>query len=310
MAQATLDRANSKNLAPLERVQTMVRDPQPVTVIAKADQAKAVQAKLFGIEQQARQELEQIIQTEEAQRRQVEINRFAAQKQVGIVDNSVLDWRDKDGMPLLVPFSLKSPEFSIHDNRRVPLDSGVKWGQDLVPSFIGQHYHDVLNKLHQPIDGHFFGYPVNWSEAPCSFYSALSAVVSLFSFGVWLSIAVTKGISAGMSLLLVLTALVMVMAIQLFMLSGETKYASRKTTVFGGMIPDDARELISSKVADFDGIIILAEAKSWITEVTVLSRVDPLILGYKYDQLFYLGKFDPVSPTESFVAQEFVIKPS
>lgn len=310
MSSSVLDKGISSSASSIEKALLLVSDPKPIAIVAKTAQVKLVQSKLFGIENQTSRELDLVVAREERMQSLAKINDFAADNQVGILDHTVLDWRDRDGMPLLVPFSIGSDEFSIRTSIWSLENSDVTWGSKSVPGFIRKHYHDVFDKLRQPINRSFFGRQITWDDSVSGIIVFVSGMVAILGLVFWLATSLLEGFSWLSTSWLILVALGSIVGIPFIRVIGDKKYASRKTAVFDGVIPDDARSLIQSKQAVFDGIIILAEASGWQTEITKLPRVDPLILGYKFNQLFYIGKFDPVTLTESFVAKEFAANPS
>jgi hypothetical protein len=90
---------------------------------------------------------------------------------------------------------------------------------------------------------------------------------------------------------------------------------------YKGAIPNDARQLIKDEAKNFDSIYLLAESPTehWTyTDVieTAADRMrkalknvhlDPLILGWRNNTLYLLGKFDP-TPIETYVSEEFAHK--
>lgn len=81
---------------------------------------------------------------------------------------------------------------------------------------------------------------------------------------------------------------------------------------YQGILPDKTRSKIETALQAklFDGIYIIAEAKDWKIKKTVVTRADPLVVGWveRTEQMFIIDVFDPTPLEDYLVMSHSIVK--
>lgn len=130
---------------------------QLALVSAKMEHEEALLRSLLGVEETSKLILQTDLATLKSERSQLEkrITQLEKRNTLGSrylqLSMEPLKWRDKDGWPRLVVFSLDSPNFEIGTRRRDKYSEWQKWIVPKLPKAITTSYKDVFETLQRDV---------------------------------------------------------------------------------------------------------------------------------------------------------------
>lgn len=198
-----------------------------------------------------------------------------------------LRWRDARGRPRLVLFPVDSNGTVAFVSPRVSIGS---ISPELPPALHDQ-YRDVLES-HASSRGRWV--------------SCHMPTIMLVSIMLGITVGAGCGIIVDFRGLGVVSGIVMCMlCLTGCVLYGETERLHISRTTFAGILPRHARLSVQRAQALGLQVYILAEPQGWNDSATTYS-LDPLIVGYRNDQLWLIDRFD-VTSVEHLVAEEYIV---
>jgi hypothetical protein len=185
-------------------------------------------------------------------------------------------WRNKEGMPLLAPFSLDSNICAVDDRSF----------SDTFPKCVRPYYEDVLRNL--------------WLAKLKMFW----VIGILITLGISIMTAIMFGFEA-------LPAAVIVGSLGAVSFCRDYYRRTRITREgsIGGVIPTEVKQEIKKamRLGYFKEIFILAEVKQWVSKIVVTPPPDdPLVIGYDGEKFWLITVFDTTS-LEQHIADNYAV---
>jgi len=190
------------------------------------------------------------------------------------LDIEVLGWRDGQGFPKLVPFSLTDPLFSLeadYKNSRRP-EWKLRGSVAGLPRPMVSMYNDIFERFREELlESREYNWVKLWSK---SITSRFSGVIPQ-----WVRDNIKEA-------------------------SADFSVSPPRGEIAKGGWLRIKREVTKTVVAT--NIFLIAEVDKWVVNKEVVLRPDPLVVGYKAGCLWFICSFDE-TPLEKYVRMEFTV---